>query len=185
MQKIRKKFKDESTANLKCCLIGIGISCITGILLLVFMMIPSANLQILSMFLVVITCALFFSSNDTFITAAFPPKLIGSLYGVISATAGLMLFLQIPLRSLVTDVLDNNFLPVTSGLFVMSFLLLLHPFIIHKYMKKVKKQGEKNDSIELETMSNIENYPEALFLNDFDLFRKPSHVSEILCDAYD
>ena len=34
-------------------------------------------------------------------------------------------------------------------------------------------------------MSNIENHPEALFLNDFDLFRKPSHVSEILCDAYD
>ena len=34
-------------------------------------------------------------------------------------------------------------------------------------------------------MSNIENHPEALFLNDFDLSRKPSHVSEILCDAYD
>ena len=143
IQFYQKKHKDQSVAGVKSCLLGIGCSCVVAVLLQVCMLIPSANLQIFSMFLVILLKAFYFSANSSFLSLVLPPHMIGSLYGILSLANGCVLLLQQPLRLLVTDYLKNNFMPVNCGLLALSLLLFLHPVVIRKSLKNIKNEKKK------------------------------------------
>ena len=102
------------------------------------------------MILVVMTSSFFFSANCAFMTSVLPPKFSGQLFGLLSTVNGAALLLQQPLRLLVTNVLGGNFVGVTVGLLVASFLLFLHPLCITKSVRKIKcERMEKAEEIEM------------------------------------
>ena len=153
----QKKLKDERTADIRSCLVGIWCSSGTAVLLLIFMLVPSAKLQISSMILVIMTSSFFFSANSAFLTSVLPPGLQGRLFGVLSFANGAALLLQQPVRFLVTDALDNWFLPVTLCLLLLSFLLVLHPLCILRNLKRLRYERLRDcDEIDLFSIASRE-----------------------------
>ena len=136
----QKRLKDKSVADIRSCLVGIWASCGTAVLFLIFMLIPSAKAQIVTMILVVMTSSFFFSANCAFMTSVLPPKFSGQLFGLLSTVNGAALLLQQPLRLLVTNVLGGSFVGVTVGLLVVSLLLFLHPLCIMRNLKNIKHE---------------------------------------------
>jgi len=151
----QKTYKDKSMAGVKSCLVGIWCSCVTAVLLMVCMLIPMAKLQIVSMFLVGLTKSFFFSANSAFLSKVAPPYMVGRLFGIITFASGCILLLQHPLRLLITNVFNNQFLVVNCGLLVLSFFLFLHPLIIIRNLTNIKK--EIHSSINLEELATFTN----------------------------
>ena len=113
------------------------------ILMLICSLIPSAELQIVTMALQVLARAFIYSTAAAFLTEVYPSKYFGVLYGLEQAVGGIVVLVQYPITLLVTRVLDDNFSIVHGILLGMTCLILAHPTYMLRLIKaKAAKRAE-------------------------------------------
>lgn len=106
------------------------------ILMLIFSLIPNAEIQYITMSLQVISRAFVYSTAAAFANAVYPTSCFGVIYGITEAIGGVFLLLQYPVTLLLTRVLKNNFFILNSILLGLVITCLAHPIylmiLVHK-----------------------------------------------------
>ena len=130
-----KKTEQGPKNQIRCCIFGLFIGSVCTVGMQICTIIPSVDLQLLSMILHVIGKAFFISSSNTFISIIFPVKMFGRLYSVMAVCQALFLMLQHPCILLLDNFLKGNFMIFNSCLTLVSLLSLAQPLYALYYYK--------------------------------------------------
>ena len=138
--------EDDHTASIRSCAIGLFIGGFCAVAMELCMIFPSAELQLVSMTMQVLSKAFFVSSSNTFISLIFPAKIFGKLYSVMAVCQATMLLLQQPLTLLLHEVLRDNFVIFNSLICAVSVLTMAQPiYVVFFYLRGESKHYDKKN----------------------------------------
>ena len=139
---LRKRFSQKLPTDL-ASLKSIGVTHLicdaVVILMLSFMLIPSAKLQYFTFILIVFARSLIFGSLPAFISMCYPSQHFGVIFGITIAIAGSFLLLQYPVTLAVLRHLNNDFQLVFSVLLVICVLVTCHPIYVLTFVHRNSK----------------------------------------------
>ena len=133
----RTSNEEERTAAIRSCTVGLFVGGFCAVVMETCMVLPSPRLQLVSMSAQVLSKAFFVSSSNALISVVFPAEMFGKLYSAMAVCQALMLLLQRPLMTFLTETLHGDFVTFNAIVSLVSLLTLAQPvYVAFFYLKK-------------------------------------------------
>lgn len=138
-------------ANMKAVSLTLIIGDVLIIFMFVFSLIPSKELQYVTMMLQVIGRSFMYATSASFISVGYPSRHLGVLNSLMECLGGIFLLLQFPVTLIVTRLLNNDYQYIYVFLLAMCVIALFHPLGLLLYVKRSASANKRPDG---ETFSN-------------------------------
>ena len=136
-KKLKQTNPNHKVLNLKVFLVSMSITSLLGIILSIFVVIPTTYPSFVFLLL---TRGFLYGGNAAFVSINFPVEHFGKLFGITNLIAGLLTLLQYAVVNIALDV-DSKFYYINRVLLFTTIVSLVHPFAILKSTKTLKLES--------------------------------------------
>ncbi|XP_076878611.1 solute carrier family 43 member 3b [Brachyhypopomus gauderio] len=137
----------EREADLRACVLSLGVTALQCVLFSLCATLPLLTLQYLTFALQVLNRSFLYGGNAAFISMAFPPAHFGKLYGSVMALSAVVSLLQYPCFALINGPLGGDPFAVNVALTVLSCLAFVHPLYVYLHCRRrAAQRGGANRS---------------------------------------